>query len=314
MNDLRRRAAFYRQLAVCLDAGLSLHEALRGLTESDPGAARALAALDRGGSLADSLAGEAGVLAAEGEFLRASEISGSLPEALRRLSDDAESAARARARMANALLYPALLALGGAFLVPLGTWIRAGFAAYLRESLFCLALLAAVAAAVFALMRASRSAHAGGDAWLLRLPVAGPLFRNAALSRICQALSLLTGAGLPLPRSLRSAADSSGSATYGAAVRGLAAGIERGGPLGAPARRSGLFPPEFCAYLDTGERTGEIASQMKRAHEHFREEWERSLAGATRAARAVAYGAIALGVAWQIVAGFLSVFSELRVP
>ena len=55
MNALRTRAVLFRQLAVYLDAGVSLREALSGLSDESPEAARALAAIDRGGSLADSL-------------------------------------------------------------------------------------------------------------------------------------------------------------------------------------------------------------------------------------------------------------------
>ena len=57
------------------------------------------------------------------------------------------------------------------------------------------------------------------DRWKLKIPVAGPIFLNYAVSRFCRVLGTLLRNGVPLLKSLEISSESAGNQVLAEAIR-----------------------------------------------------------------------------------------------
>lgn len=151
-------------------------------------------------------------------MVRAGELSESLPEVLSRLVYIIEHETKIRSDIKAALQYPKIvvLALGAAFVVLL-TFVIPKFVAIFAKAGLTLPLptkiamlmyqflsgywyiIIAVIAGLIFVLRAYFKTNAGRlvkDAFLLRLPIFGPLFNKAALSRFASIFAILHSSGV----------------------------------------------------------------------------------------------------------------------
>ncbi len=80
------------------------------------------------------------------------------------------------------------------------------------------------------------------DRWRLKIPVAGPIFLNSAVSRFCRVLGTLLRNGVPLLRALEISSESTGNHVLAQAVRDSAENISSGDTLRARWRSAGWCP------------------------------------------------------------------------
>jgi len=102
---------------------------------------------------------------------------------------------------------------------------------------------AALAGLVYGLRRAAATdrGRLTVDRWRLRIPVAGPIFLNAAVSRFCRVLGTLLANGVPLLRALRISSESAGNRVLSQAVLASAENISSGQTLSRPLAQCGLI-------------------------------------------------------------------------
>jgi len=108
------------------------------------------------------------------------------------------------------------------------------------------------------------------DHWLLRLPIAGPIYRDATVALICKIYRSLYLANQPAPASIELCSRLVGNSAF---REGLAVARRRitqdGVTLSAAFSHSGLFPPLACLAIEVGERSGRIAPALDRVSAHF---------------------------------------------
>jgi general secretion pathway protein F len=298
----RRRAArvdarlFAQELAVLLDSGVPLLDALETLAERNADAAaplaRVMAALREGRSLSQALAGAtaAGEPAAFDEVLQAlvaaAERDGQLAPVLRHHAQFLTWSEQLRARLVAAALYPALLGITGlavvGFLVvhvlprfagvfdgmavelPWGSRaLMALGAAAAREPLVASVLALALPLALALALRAPAT-RAALQALAWRLPALGARLRTVALARLYRAVGLLGGAGVPLPRALQLAEAVLDAPLRPALARARAA-VASGRRLSQALADEGLATPAALRMLRVGERSGEVPAMLARA-------------------------------------------------
>jgi len=140
-------------------------------------------------------------------------------------------------------------------------------------------VLIGVAASVLALRRYRTTApgRLTSDAVLLRAPLAGPVLRHVAVSRVARTLSTLLAAGVPIVQALEIAARTAGNAVMERAIIATRTAIERGRPLAAPLRSSGVFPPLVVQMVHVGETTGSLDAMLARLADFYEEEVDRSV-------------------------------------
>ena len=294
---------FAQELAVLLDAGIPLLEAVATLEQKEQraAAARSLAALHA--ALAEGSALSAALAAQPRVFdemyvavVRANERSGSLAAALRAHSQYLHWAERLRARLVGALVYPLLLlVVGSAVVLFLLLYVMPRFAGVFEGNatplpwasrlLFALGSAAAahplVACAVWALPGAlavaawrtpALRAHAVAFAW--RLPGLGARLRVLALAAVYRALGMLLGAGVPVLAALAPVREVAAAPLRDAFAR-VGERVAHGERLSGALDREGLATPVAQRMLRVGESSGELPQMLARAAAFHDEELER---------------------------------------
>ncbi len=287
----RRLAAFSRQLAVLLEAGIPLDHALgiAGEVADDPGfrevIARVRRSVEEGSGLAEALARHPKVFdELYVSMVRAGEASGALDQILKRLAEFLEEWQRIREVVVSALLYPAFLSVFAAgavallviFVVPRFAGVFGDLGARLpAPTRLLLAVSDAlrrywwVAGAALAALGAGAASAARTPRWrawwdrtVLTLPLAGDLAVKIQVSRFARVFGTLIASGVPILRALEIV---TGTLTNGVFSRSLArvqAGLKEGQGVAEPLRRSGVFPPLFLHMVSVGEETGRLEEMM----------------------------------------------------
>jgi general secretion pathway protein F len=283
-----------RQWASLIGAGLTLEQALTAaLDQAETARLRQLVAAIRAEVVAGHALGDA-----LGQFprvfsplylalVRAGEKSGSLPQMLERLADHLEASAALRARLLQALLYPAIVTVI-AFLVILAmlTYVVPQVVEVFRHGKQTLPLLTRGLIALsdglrlgwpwllgLVIVGAGGTAHALRQIalrrrfhlLLLRLPVLGRLLRTLDGARFAQTLAILVSGGVPLLPALSAARDVVGLLPLRETVEQATAAVQEGSPLGTALARSRQFPPLLTHLISSGERAGNLPAMLERA-------------------------------------------------
>lgn len=295
----RRRSAkfplqlFSQELAVLLDAGIALLEALNTLREKEgqPGVRAALDAvigqIEQGQPLSVALRQQP---QAFDELIcaivAANEKTGQLSVALAQHARYLAWVDALRSRLVAALVYPLmLLGVGGAVILFLLLYVLPRFAGILEATSadlpwasrvliefgqtagahpgLVIGGLAAAAVAVYALLR-QPGVRQRAQAALWTLPGLGPRLRVLALARLYRSLAMLLASGVPALAALKIVVDVV-AAPWRPAVQAAAAQIERGERLSAAFDAQDLATPVARRMLRVGERSGEVASMLERA-------------------------------------------------
>jgi general secretion pathway protein F len=295
-------AAVVRQLALLVQGGVPVADALDAAAEIAAHPAllqaitRARAAVREGRSLADGLGESPRVFPALlRDVVRAGESAGALGAVLGRVATHTETSAAIRARLRAALTYPLVMAVATlGVLVFMLLWVLPQMAALFADTGAALppatrALMAlggwiALAAAAVVGGRAWASSDAGRariDALLLRLPVAGPLARAAALGRVTRTLATLLASGLRLEQALEMSARAAGNRHVAAGILAARTAVQHGQTLAAALRATDVVPPVVLRLVATGERSGAIADALDHAATALEADVERGVASAT---------------------------------
>jgi type II secretory pathway component PulF len=225
------------------------------------------------------------------DMVRAGEISGNVPIVLERLIYIIEHEAKVKDDIKSALRYPiiVLIALAGAFIVLL-TFVIPQFASVFtnaglvlplptRISLFLYAfiskywyLILAVTAAVFFGLRFYFKTSNGKfvrDSFLLEMPIVGPVFQKAALSRFASIFAILQTSGVPIMQSLTILSATMGNEALTRTFDNIRDRIKEGAGISAPLRSEKYFTPMIIDMIAIGEESGKIDEMMRAVAAHY---------------------------------------------
>ncbi|MBN2022506.1 MAG: type II secretion system F family protein [Pirellulales bacterium] len=210
---------------------------------------------------------------AEGAFLE---------DALKRTADFLERQEEIKSRVAGAMFYPAFLAAAGTIVtvallvffvpkfselfarleqeggLPAATVILLAISDFLGR--YGVLVLMAVGGLV-AWLRAAAARPRGRalvDRAKIKLPLVGPIFLGAALSRFCRVLGTLLKNGVPLLKSLQISSESAGNVVLAQAIRASAENISSGERLAQPLAACGLFPRSIMAMITIAEESNNL--------------------------------------------------------
>lgn len=284
---------FSQELAVLLDAGIALLEALNTLREKEgqPGVRAALDAvigqIEQGQPLSVALRQQPqafdDLICA---IVAANEKTGQLSVALAQHARYLAWVDALRSRLVAALVYPLmLLGVGGAVILFLLLYVLPRFSGILEQTSadlpwasrvliefgntagahpgLVIGVLAAAAFGVYALLR-QPAVRQRAQAALWTLPGLGPRLRVLALARLYRSLAMLLASGVPALAALKIVVDVV-AAPWRPAVQAAAQQIERGERLSAAFDAQDLATPVARRMLRVGERSGEVATMLERA-------------------------------------------------
>jgi len=283
------------ELAVLLNAGLPLDRALAVVVENiqRPPVKAAFGKLrDRvrnGASLARAMTESNGTFSPMASAMaEAGEASGKLDESLGRLAETMERAENLRQTIASSMVYPIMLLVIASSVIlvmllfvvpqfedlfsdaaaghklPFMTMLVMGASHVVKD--FGLIAIGLVAVAAFLIYRwvQQPAVRRIFDRQLLRMPVIGPVVRNAETARFARTLGSLIDGGVPLAAALQIAQRSLANMHMHDAVEKVTVGLRQGGGLSAPLAQTGLFPPMALSFLRTGEETAQLGMMLSR--------------------------------------------------
>ena len=328
---------FAQELALLLQSGIPLLEALQTLREKDRGAAvldGVMQALRAGQSLSAALR------QARGAFdelfvalVTASERSGQLAPTLRHHAAYLAWSEALRARLVAAAIYPLmLLAAGGGVIVFLLLFVLPRFAgvfdglnrdlpaasqalmqlgvAAAGHPALSLALAAAVPLVALLGWRWPLLRHAmAAAAW--RLPGLGPRLRVVGLARLYRCLGLLAAAGVPVAAAL-ALTDGVVAAPLRPALRNAAQAVASGQRLSAAMAAHGLATPVALRMLRVGEGSGQLAAMLERAAAFHDEEIARLSELVTRVVNPALMLLMGLVIGGIVVLMYLPIFTLME--
>ena len=284
---------FYLQLAALLRSGVPLLRSLEvlGQQTTNPALAHVIddlrSRVTDGQSLAEAMARHPKAFSELAtSIVRAGGEGGFLEEALERVAKFTDQQAELKSRIAGALAYPIFLAVFSIgivcvlviFFVPkfeaLFSRLRArgelplltDWLLWLSNSINDYGLLIALAAILLVLLAKARLATDAGrwflDRWRLKIPQAGTIYRNLAVSRFCRVLGTLLNGGVPIVKALRISSDSAGNRVLAKAINDASENITSGESLASPLQASGHFPPDVVEMIGVAEQSNTLESVL----------------------------------------------------
>ncbi len=143
---------------------------------------------------------------------------------------------------------------------------------------------------------------------LLRLPLIGPLLRNAAVARFARTLATLFRAGVPLTEALASVADATGSAVYAKATRAIRENVCNGQSLAGAIRSTKLFPPMLEQLAEIGEESGALDEMLDKCARFFEEDVEMRVDRLTTLLEPIIMAVLGVLVGGLMIAMYLPIF------
>jgi general secretion pathway protein F len=292
---------FTRQLSGLMQAGLTLDRALTALMEDVPARQSGLIAALRAEVNAGH--GLARAMALQGpEFppvyqavIAAGEQSGQFGAILKRLADDLEADHQLKQKVWAAVLYPVIVSIVAMMIVLflLGSVVPqiAQVFANNQQTLpgltrFMLGLSGLVqmagwpAVAAVALLAGRRALRQEAlrlrwdRAWL-SLPLIGVWLRNYHAARLASTLASLTGAAVPILKSLSSAADTVPNLALRADLKQAAELVREGAPLAVALTHQGRWPRLLAMFIRLGEQSGQLPLMLTQVATQLREQVQR---------------------------------------
>jgi type IV pilus assembly protein PilC len=330
-------AVFTRQFSVMIDAGLPLVQCLQILGEQQENKAfqriilQVREDVEAGSSLAAAMKKHPNAFSElYVNMVAAGEAGGILDTVLQRLATYIEKAARLKAQVKSALIYPAAVISIAALVVyvilwkvipvfatlfsslgadlPLPTRIVVGLSNFVGR--FWWAILGGVVAAVF-FTRQYYATPAGRmtiDRILLKMPILGLVLRKIAVARFCRTLGTLMSAGVPVLEALEITARTSGNAVIEQAILQVRKAVEEGKTVAEPLKATEQFPPMVVQMISVGETTGAMDTMLAKIAEFYEEEVDLAVAGMMRLIEPVMIFVLGVVVGGIVISMYLPMF------
>ncbi len=292
-----------RQLSTLVQSGMPLEECLRAVSEQaeKPRIRTMMAAVrskvTEGYTLSDSLGDYPHIF---DELFRsmvsAGEKSGHLDMVLERLADYVENRQKMRSKLAQALIYPAVLVI---FAVGIVSFLLAAVVPKIIEPIIQMGqtlpqstqiLLAAsdfiqhwglILLAIFIFMAyCARTAlrkpgvRLNWDRRLLSMPLIGKITKGLNTSRFARTLAICTSSAIPILEGMRVAVDVMSNQYVKKQVLVASDNVREGVSLRKSLDETHLFPPMMLHMIASGEQSGELESMLTRAADNQDQSFE----------------------------------------
>jgi type IV pilus assembly protein PilC len=269
------------------------------------------------------------------DMIKAGEISGNVPVVLDRLIYIVEHEEKVKSDIKSAVRYPMIIviALSLAFVVLLTVVIpqfasvfsSAGlvlpwptkFAMLLYKFLssYWYLILTAIAIIVFGMISYLKTSNGKfvKDSLLLELPIIGPLFKKAALSRFASIFAILQTSGVPIMQSLTILSATMGNEALARSFEHIRERIKEGAGISAPLKSAKYFTPMVIDMIAIGEESGNIDEMLREVAKHYDDEVEYAIKGLSDAIGPILIVGLAAIVGFFALAIFLPMWDLTKL-
>jgi type IV pilus assembly protein PilC len=331
-------AAFYRQLAIMLTAGIPIVQALTIIGEGYPsGALKKLCAKVR----ADVESGKsfsATIKAYPEQFdtlvcslVEAGELSGTLDVMMGRIALYKEKSDSLKKKIKKAMYYPAAvlsvaLIVTGILLIKVVPTFKDLFGSYGAElpgftqfvlnisetlqahGLIILIIIIGFGALIAQLYKRHKKTRDAIQTLLIQLPLFGPIIRKAAIARFARTLATTSAAGVPLIESLEAVSIATNNIVYYNAMQTIKSSLEAGQQMGPSMRKTGVFPVMVSQMIAIGEESGALEEMLAKVANIYEEDVDNTIDGLTSLLEPLIMVILGIVVGSLVVAMYLPVF------
>ena len=302
---------FAHQMSVMLETGVPISEALNCIVEQtgNPHFREVLK------SIADHVQAGGEMSVALKRFpqtfpsimtslIHASEISGTMPTMLERISRYLDKEERTRRQVKHALSYPCMMIImalsvsmflltfvlpkfakiyeSRSAVLPAPTRLLLGVSNSLINYWFLWAAGAVLVLVGGYLFAASKTGRRTLDHAKLHLPIFRHLFTNLYLSRACRAMSTMITAGVPMLDTIAIGRQVTNNVYYQQLWDQVDEAVKQGLQLSDPLGRSNLVPKSIVQMIRSGEKSGRLAQVLGRVAEHTEDEFDQAVKTTTQ--------------------------------
>jgi type IV pilus assembly protein PilC len=265
------------------------------------------------------------------QLVRAGEIGGMLDTILQRLGAYIEKNEKLKRRVKGAMVYPSIVLVvavgvtivllmfvtptfekmfkdfGGA--MPAPTQFLIDLSHFMTSYWY---LLFGIPVALVAAWRAwvgTSSGRMHWDAFVLKVPVFGPLIRKIAVARFTRTLGTMLSSGVPILDALEIVAKSSGNKVIERGILMVRARIAEGKNIAGPLAETKVFPPMVVQMIGVGEATGAMDQMLAKIADFYDDEVDVAVAALTSMIEPVMMVFLGGVVGGFLVAMYLPIFS-----
>jgi type IV pilus assembly protein PilC len=329
---------FTRQFATMIDAGLPLVQCLEILSAQAENKkfGRVLLdvkqAVEGGSTFSDALKRHPRVFdELYVNLIAAGEVGGILDTILQRLGNYIEKAMKLKRQVRGAMVYPAAI-LGVAIIVivvlltkvipvfqqmfiemkagalPAPTQfvitMSQGFLKYWY--LFAGGMTALIVGMVF--MLRNERGRLAFDAFILKVPLIGPILRKVVVARFTRTLGTLLSAGVPILDALDIVAKTAGNKVIMRAIYHARQKISEGKDMASPLAETAVFPPMVVQMIGVGEQTGAMDTMLQKIADFYEDEVDVAVAALTSLLEPLMMVFLGVIVGGLIIAMYLPIF------
>jgi general secretion pathway protein F len=327
-------AAFTRQLATLLKAGIPLAEALGALGEQGDNKklemvlAEIRQKVNEGSSLADTLAAHPKIFPElYTNMVRSGEAAGNLDAVLARLADFLDAQHTLRAKVSGALTYPVIMLVLGSLIMgvlmvvvvpkitsifedlgktlPWNTQLLIFMADVMGSYWWAVLIFAGLSYWAFRRWSHTPKGRAMVDRIQLKVPLIGPLVRYVGVARFARTLATMLAAGVPVLTALEIVKKVLNNTVLEKVVEEARDAIREGESIATPLKRSGQFPSLMVHMVAVGERSGQLEAML----ENVATAYERDVEGKVTRLTTILSPLLIVGMALCVV---FIVFSVLQ--
>jgi type IV pilus assembly protein PilC len=329
---------FTRQFSVMIDAGLPLVQGLEIIsTQADnPEFRRVLmdvkSQVESGKTFADALGTHPEAFdELFVQLVHAGETGGILDTILQRLGAYIEKNEKLKRRVKGAMVYPSIVLVvavvvtvvllmfvtptfekmfkdfGGA--MPGPTQFLIDVSHFMTNYWY---ILFGAPVALFLLWKAWVRTPRGRDLWdafVLKLPVFGPLVRKISVARFTRTLGTMLSSGVPILEALNIVAKSAGNKQVEKAILLVRRRIEEGKNMAGPLAETKVFPPMVVQMIGVGEATGAMDQMLNKIADFYDDEVDVAVAALTSMIEPLMMVFLGGVVGGFLIAMYLPIFS-----
>ncbi len=333
---------FTRQFATMINAGLPLVQCLEILaTQCDNKTFGKLIGevkmdVESGTTFADALKKQPKTFSSlYCNMVQAGEIGGALDTTLQRLANQLEKAAKLKAQIKSAMVYPAAIVgvaiivvsvlmvfvipvfakmfteFGGA--LPGPTLLVIGISEFMQK--YIILMIIAAGAALWGLKKyyATPAGRLQIDTLALKLPVMGDLIRKIAVAQFTRTFGTLLQSGVPIMEGLEIVARIAGNKVVENAILAARISVGEGKSLSEPLGTTGVFPPMVVQMINVGEATGALDAMLSKIADFYDDEVDTAVAALTSLLEPVLMVFLGTVIGFIVIAMYLPIFKMASV-
>ena len=298
---LRDLAVFTRQLAVMINAGLPLDQALTALSQQQPNKNfkkaidQVIADVQAGSSLSNALSKHPHIFdSLYINMVAAGEAGGTLDVILERLALYIEKITSLVGKVRSAMAYPIavlIMAVGIVSLIlwkviptfakiyeemgaelPLPTRLVIAMSNFLLHQFWLIVLIIFGIVMAYKLYYQTEVGKLTIDRFKLKIWIIGKLILKGAIAKVMRTLATLVTSGVEILSAIEIAAKTAGNAVIEKELMDAKEKVAAGKNLSEPLKESKYFPPMVTQMIDAGEQTGAMDVMLTKIADFFDEE------------------------------------------